>query len=60
MKAKHVRGVVDSLLNKWENRVVKKARAIDRAWDVIADEKTKRHARPRGLKKGIITVNNHG
>ena len=55
-KARHIRNVVDDLLNRWEKTTVKKGNAVREAWSEITEEETKKHARPVSLKNGTLMV----
>lgn len=55
-EAKHVRGIVDSLLKKWETGKLKKGNAVKEAWEKALEEEEKKHAHPLSLKKGVLMV----
>ena len=53
---RHVKGIVDSLLRKWEGGALKKGNAVWSAWSAAAGDGEKEHARPVSLKNGILMV----
>ena len=54
--ARHVRGIVDDLLRRWEDGSVKKGNAVLDAWGEATKEEAKGHARPVSLKNGVLMV----
>ncbi|NQT32114.1 MAG: DUF721 domain-containing protein [Candidatus Omnitrophica bacterium] len=54
--AKHVGGILDGLIRKWEQGTVKKGNAVMEAFSKAAEEETKKHAKPVSLKKGVLVV----
>ncbi len=56
-EVKHVRGVVEKLLQKWQGGTVKKGSAIRQAWTAAMKEEAKGQAWPIDLKNGVLTVN---
>lgn len=52
---RHVRGIIDSLLQKLEKGAVKRG-AVFTAWEAATEEETRAHARPVSLKKGKLMV----
>ena len=55
-ESKHVRGIVDGLLQRWERTDVRKSDALREAWEETANKETKKHAFPVNIKNGTITV----
>ncbi|MFC1644273.1 DUF721 domain-containing protein [Candidatus Omnitrophota bacterium] len=53
---RHVKGILDGLLQKWEQGTVRKGNAVREAWVAAVNEETKKHARPVSLKKGTLMV----
>jgi predicted nucleic acid-binding Zn ribbon protein len=53
---RHVRGIVDSLLRKWESGTLKKGNAVWSAWSAAVTEEDRGHARPVSLKNGTLMV----
>jgi len=53
---KHVRGVLDGLLRKWEQGPVKKGSAVRKAWLDAAEDEVSAHARPVSLKNGTLLI----
>ncbi|MEA3488741.1 MAG: DUF721 domain-containing protein [Candidatus Omnitrophota bacterium] len=53
---KHVKGILDGLLRKWEKGTVRKGDAVRSAWAAAAGEKDRQHARPVNLKNGVLMV----
>lgn len=54
--SKHVGGILDGLIRKWETGSVKKGSAVRKAWGEALPEDTKTYSRPVSLKKGILMV----
>ena len=54
--AKHVKGIVEGLIQRWEQGAVKKTNAVMEAWCEAVEEKTKKHTRPVSLKNGVLMV----
>lgn len=54
--ARHMGGILDDLLKKWEQGTVKKGNAVREAWKASIEEKVKGHARPVSLKRGTLMV----
>lgn len=53
---RHVKGILDGLITKWEQGSVKKGNAVRRAWTSAAGEDTAKHTRPVSLKNGVLMV----
>ncbi|MGB2601012.1 MAG: DUF721 domain-containing protein [Candidatus Omnitrophota bacterium] len=53
---RHVKGIIDGLIAKWEKGAVKKAGAIGTAWVAAVDVETKEHTRPVSFKNGTLVV----
>ena len=53
--ARHMRGIIDGLLQKLEKGAVKGG-AVFRAWEAATGEEARAHARPVSLKKGKLMV----
>ena len=53
---KHLKGIVNSLLRKWEKGIAKKGSAVIEAWSSAAGKNAEVHTRPVSLKKGILVV----
>lgn len=54
--ARHVRGIVDDLIQRWEHGAVKKTNAVMGAWCEAVEERTRKHTRPISLKNGVLMV----
>lgn len=54
--SKHVGGILDGLIRKWESGHVKKGSAVRKAWSEATPEETKTYSRPVSLKKGVLLV----
>ncbi len=54
--ARHVRGIIDGLLARWQQGPQKKASAVIAAFSDAAGEEATKHARPVSLKNGILMV----
>lgn len=55
-KTKHIRGVVESLLKRWDTGIAKRSDAAREAWEAVLSKEFKPHAILTGFKRGIITV----
>ena len=55
-EVRHVRGVLDGLIQKWEPKPEQKGNAVLNAWRGAVEESVKGHARPVSMKKGVIMV----
>ena len=53
---RHVRGVLDGIIQKWETRTIQKGNALLDAWRGAVEEEAKGHARPVNMKNGVIMV----
>ena len=54
--ARHVSGILDGLIARWETGTVKKGNAIRKAWRAASGEETSKHSRPVSLKNGVLMV----
>ncbi|MDP8298858.1 MAG: DUF721 domain-containing protein [Candidatus Tantalella remota] len=55
-EARHVRGILNDLLKKWEQGTVKKGNAVLDAWQLSIGERAKDHACPLSFKKGTLLI----
>lgn len=55
-EARHVKGVLDGLLKKWEEGAVKKGTAVRQAWMAAAGDEARKHAHAVSLKNGALMV----
>ncbi|RKY42162.1 MAG: hypothetical protein DRP85_03880 [Candidatus Makaraimicrobium thalassicum] len=55
-RTRHIKGILDGLLGKWEKGTVKKGDAVRAAWAATAEEEARKHARPVNMKNGILMV----
>ena len=55
-RERHVRSIVDGLLEKWQRHAVKKGNAVREAWRTAAGEEARECTRPVNLNKGTLTV----
>jgi len=55
-ETRHVKGIVDGLIRKWESGPLKKGNAVMSAWSEAVGSDRRRHARPVSLKKGTLVV----
>lgn len=53
---RHVRGILDGLLRKWEQGAVRKGNAVRMAWAAATEDKTATHTRPISLKNGTLLI----
>lgn len=53
---RHVSGVLDNLMGRWEKQVVKKGEAVTAAWQASTSTEIVKHARPVSFKNGILMV----
>ncbi|MFH1846110.1 MAG: DUF721 domain-containing protein [Candidatus Omnitrophota bacterium] len=53
-QARHVKGVVENILRKWEKGKVKRGSAVKAAWLEAVDSKAKQHTRPVSFKNGTL------
>lgn len=51
-----MRGVVETLLKKWEDGSVKKAGKVSEAWQKSVWDEALKKTRPVSIKKGTLTV----
>lgn len=51
-----MRGVVDTLLKKWEGGTLKKANKVKEAWRESLPEHEVKKTRPVAIKKSVLTV----
>ncbi|MDD4957321.1 MAG: DUF721 domain-containing protein [Candidatus Omnitrophica bacterium] len=55
-RTRHVSGIIDGLIKKWQTGSSKKAKAIHEAWVKAVGEKKAAVARPVDMKKGTLVV----
>jgi hypothetical protein len=55
-EARHLEGIVNDLLHKWQTRKIKKASAVKEAWEKAADTNSGGRAELISYKNGVLTV----
>ncbi len=53
---RHVKGIISSLLKRWEGQDLKKGTAVRDAWQCSVEEDAKGHSYPVSLKGGVLMV----